>query len=104
MRITAQLLRDKEACGDDIEAFEKQWPDGCNVTRKNCQIAFKKLGMDVEWAAAHLLSASGSKDIKDAANDACNKCWESTGPDADCSGHCNWYKAYIEAFYQAAKR
>ncbi len=103
MRITAQKLRAKGACGDDIKVFEKRWPDGCNVTRKNCEIAFRKLEMNVEWATAYLLSASVFKDIEDAADDACDKCWESKGPDVDCVGHCNWNKVYIEAFYQAAK-
>lgn len=99
MRITADKLRELGACAGDIEAFEKQWPDGCEVTRENCDIAFgrKGLGMHVHWAASRLLSRKAYDEYGEAVNDmhaACEavdtilcKCWEST----------------IELFYQAAK-
>ena len=96
MRITAKKLRGAGACGDDIKAFEKRWPDGCNVTRKNCEIAFNELCMSANWAGNNLLSGSAcAKFSKFVANtaDACIK----------AKGGCECHKAFIEAFYQAAK-
>ncbi len=60
MRITAELLRAEEAC--HVEVFEAQWPDGCDVTLENCEIAFGELGMDVDWAASALLSSSACEE------------------------------------------
>ena len=57
MRITAKLLREAGACEGDIAVFEKQWPDGCNVTKKNSLKAFCELGLIVDWAADELLGA-----------------------------------------------
>ena len=56
MRITANKLREAEACEQDVAKFENQWPSGCNVTKENCLTAFVELGLDPDWAAAVLLS------------------------------------------------
>ena len=56
MKITAQMLRDKGACKNQVETFENEWPNGCNVTRKNCLRA-AELRLDFNWAAGWLLSA-----------------------------------------------
>ena len=56
MRITAKMLREKGACFGDVNCFEERWPDGCDITPKNCKIAFGELGMDIDWAAEELLS------------------------------------------------
>ena len=55
MRITAKLLREKGACKSNVIDFEEQWPDGCEITPENCEIAFGKLDMSVDWAATHFL-------------------------------------------------
>ena len=56
MRITAKKLREVDACVQDIAKFEKEWPGGCNVTKKNCLKAFCELGLIAEWAAEEFLS------------------------------------------------
>ena len=57
MRITAELLREKKACEPDIKKFLERWPEGCEVTPENCEIAFGgELDMSVDWAAEFLLS------------------------------------------------
>ncbi len=57
MGITAKLLREKGACGPDIAKFKGRWPNGCQVTQKNCEIAFGgELDMSVGWAVERLLS------------------------------------------------
>ena len=101
MRITAQLLRDKEACRSDIRAFREQWPNGCNVTRKNCQIAFKKLEMNVGWAIGALLPREARIECTDAGDKACCEC--NIKYVEDCPDFCEYDKVRIEAFYQAAK-
>ncbi len=120
MRITAELLRDKGACTFDIKRFEKQWPDGCNVTRKNCEIAFGPLGMDVNWAAGGLLSPEAYYEYEKTRNqayheyqDVRDKAWTKylTGRNAKYSkfhkvrarAYAEYHKVCIEAFYQAAK-
>ena len=60
MNITARLLRSKDACEDQVHIFAKQWPNGAAVTLANCRRAMK-LGLDLDWAAAHLLSTAASE-------------------------------------------
>ncbi len=96
MRITAKKLKAKGACEDDIKAFEKQWPDGCNVTRKNCEIAFEKLYMHVPWAARNLLSPKAFAEYEKMSDQRAKACVEARGV-------CRCYEDDIEAFYQAAK-
>ncbi len=56
MRITGNMLCEYDACRVDIEKFETQWPDGCEVTEENCIIAFTELNFSPSWAARNLLS------------------------------------------------
>ncbi len=100
MRITAKKLKIAGACKGDVKAFEKRWPDGCNVTRENCRIAFRTLKMDVEWAAENLLSG-GCQSVIDAGANACKKC--RTYHVCDFPPYCKFDEARIEAFYQLAK-
>ena len=60
MNITARLLRSKDACEDQVHIFATQWPNGGVVTLANCRQAMK-LGLDLDWAAAHLLSTAASE-------------------------------------------
>ncbi len=99
MRITAKLLRTKKACEIDVEIFETQWPKGCNVTRKNCKIAFRELGMSVGWAIGMLLPRKAQIECTDAGDKVCREC----NIDRDCPDYCEYGKVRIEAFYQAAK-
>lgn len=104
MKITAALLKEKGACKDDIRAFEKQWPNGCKVTRKNCRIAFNVMGLDVTWAAAELLSIKEFAKYQEVCYSAQAKyarrygCWVT-----EERVWAKYRKARIEAFYQAAR-
>ncbi len=101
MRITAKKLRAKGACEPDIEAFEKQWPKGCNVTRENCRIAFRASKMSVMWAAENLLSEGDFQSVINASGIACGECERRNR--CENPSYCAFDKATIEAFYQAAK-
>ena len=57
MRITAAMLREKNACAEQVKIFESEWPNGANVTLKNCRRAFE-LGLSLDWAVENLLSAT----------------------------------------------
>ncbi len=117
MRITARLLREKRACEPDIAAFEKQWPDGCEVTPENCRIAFVELNMSPSWAADALLSKEAWDKYQTALTVAANEYW--MAPAAARAGRLAWTrteclrfvgsvafanfkKARIEAFVDAA--
>lgn len=103
MKITARKLERADACEGDIKRFKKQWPDGCRITRENCRIAFGEdgLGLNVEWAARFLLSERAYDDVFNAGPKACRECEHS----GSCSfpPYCEFDKARIEAFYQAAR-
>ena len=55
MKVTAQMLRDKEACEDQVEVFEREWPDGTRITKKACLRAVE-LDLDVFWCATKFLT------------------------------------------------
>ena len=101
MRITAKKLRAAKACKGHIEKFEEQWPGGCNVTRKNCEIAFKKLRMNVSWAGHKLLSREASIELDKMCAERHKVCIEAAAVN---TSRCKCYEDDIEAFYQAAKR
>lgn len=44
-RITAEWLREKEACEDQVEKFEQLWPNGADLTLSNLLIA-AEAGLD----------------------------------------------------------
>jgi len=54
--ITAEMLRAKGACADQVEKFRKTWPNGATVTKANALKA-AKLGLDNEWVADNFLPA-----------------------------------------------
>ena len=56
MKITADMLREHNACQGQVKRFEAEWPDGVRVTLKACKRAVE-LGLDLDWAAENLLSA-----------------------------------------------
>lgn len=53
-RITADLLRSKGACEEKVAIFEKRWPNGVVPTKRQVPVIVR-LGLDVDWAATHLL-------------------------------------------------
>src|SRR5487761_1927091 len=54
MRITNEMLVKANACSYHADIFTTNWPDGCEVNVENAQRAVA-LGLDLDWAAAHLL-------------------------------------------------
>lgn len=55
-RITAAMLRRAGACEDPVRIFAAEWPHGASVTLNNARRA-AELGLDIGWAAGHLMSA-----------------------------------------------
>ena len=52
--ITAQMLRDRGACNDQVNIFAAEWPGGAEVTLENCLRA-AELGFNFDWVANVLL-------------------------------------------------
>lgn len=48
--VTAKMLRAADACSEQVERFEQEWPDGAQVTIKNAVRAIE-LGLSVLWFA-----------------------------------------------------
>jgi hypothetical protein len=48
MKITKELLVKHHACADQIEIFCSLWPEGCDPTLKNLQLA-QQANLDVFW-------------------------------------------------------
>ena len=86
MKITAKKLRKLKACKEQVEIFEKEWPQGCRVTLKACRRAVE-LGLDLNWAVGHILSAPARAAYMEAEAPAWAVYEEATAP----------------AFYRAAK-
>ena len=55
MKITADMLRERGACEEQVLVFEKEWPKGTDVTLEAALRAVE-LGLDLEWFAASFLS------------------------------------------------
>jgi len=55
MKVTAEMLRNKDACEDQVEIFEKAFPTGTRVTRRVCLRA-AELGLNTDWFALNFLS------------------------------------------------
>ena len=55
--VTRAMLRAAGACHDQAQAFSREWPDGASATAANCRRAIE-LGLDLDWAAERLLSAT----------------------------------------------
>ena len=54
MHITAEMLRAKNACDDQVAIFEKEWPAGVEVTAAVVWRAVE-LELDIHWFAAKFL-------------------------------------------------
>ena len=52
--VTAKWLRERGACKDQIEVFEREWPFGADVTAANIRHA-AKLGLNVGWFVCEYL-------------------------------------------------
>jgi len=97
VKITTKMLKDAGACADQTAIFKKAWPKGCVVTLAACRRAVR-LGLDLGWAAKHLLPAPAWKAYDEATAPAWKAYDEATAPA---------WKAYDEAmaisFYEASR-
>ena len=57
MRITAELLRQHNACEDQVEIFEERWPSGVTPNKRSLAVA-QQLGLDIRWCD-NLLTVPG---------------------------------------------
>lgn len=55
MKITAEMLRSSMS-SQQVDAFSAEWPNGAEMTEKNCLKA-AELGLDIDWVAYKFLSA-----------------------------------------------
>ena len=69
MKITAMFLRQHGAACSQLKTFEKEWPDGGELTRVNILRA-AKLGLDLDWFATHCLSPSARAAFGEASDSA----------------------------------
>jgi len=65
MIITAKLLARKKACESQVELFRATFGDEAEVTLENCLRA-AAVGLDFDWAAYYLLSATARKRYNEA--------------------------------------
>ena len=56
MRVTADELREMDACDEQVEIVEREWPGGIPVTVPSIRKALR-LGLDVGWFAERVLPA-----------------------------------------------
>lgn len=54
-RVTARWLRSQSACPKQVKVFEREWPDGADLTLANFERA-ANLRLDLTWLAAVALS------------------------------------------------
>jgi len=94
-KITVDMLREADACEDQVDIFAKTFPTGATVTLTNCRKAVAA-GLDLTWAADEWLSAPARKAYEEATATAWKAYGEAKAPAL---------KAYLEAkapaFYRA---
>jgi len=56
MHVTSEMLREKDACEDQVLIFEREWSDGIDVTLDSLMRAID-LGLDLYWFAKNFLPA-----------------------------------------------
>jgi len=59
-KITAQMLRDKHACSDQVAIFEKLWPNGAAMTCSNA-LAAVDARLDLDWVAKNFMPETATK-------------------------------------------
>ena len=72
--ITAELLRSKGACDEQVRKFASRWPKGGKVTLNACLEA-ATLGLNFDWAAQNLLSPTPLKAYDAAMAEAFYAAW-----------------------------
>ena len=60
MKITKQQLVAAHVCPNQVKIFDKEWPDGAEITLENYLLAVK-LDLNVDWFAKNIFSAPAQK-------------------------------------------
>jgi len=60
MRVDDAWLGEHKACADQRQTFNREWPDGVEVTRENLRRA-AALNLNLDWFAPRVLSRSARK-------------------------------------------
>jgi hypothetical protein len=55
MKITVEMLKENRACKAQLAIFEKEWPDGVELTR-DAVLRALELNLDLDWTAGMLLT------------------------------------------------
>ena len=69
MYLTADMLREKDACEDQVTIFEEEWPDGVEVTVEAILRAVE-LWLDIDWFVHQFLPAPVRKAYNEAMTSA----------------------------------
>lgn len=88
-RITAKWARRMKACPGQVAIFEKEWPDGANITAANIRRALK---LGLEWMLKHMLTAVAAERYEHARYQANSDYQDATGLSRD-----KWYAATTNA-------
>ena len=59
-KILASDLRAEKACESEVKRFEREWPDGAELTLENCQKA-AEMDFDLGWFSLWFLSPKARK-------------------------------------------
>ena len=119
MKITKKTLVELKACTEQLELFEKTFPNGTSVTLRACRRAIKA-DLQLHWLADRLFDASAQKayyeataTARKALNEAvapANKAYyEAVAPaqkalnEATATAHKVYDEAVAQAFYSACK-
>ena len=79
MLITAEMLWKKVPCDWEAKIFEREWPDGATLRKKNILRA-AALELDIDWFARAFLPASARKKYDKARATAWKKYDEAIAP------------------------
>lgn len=55
--ITSSLLHSFGACANQVEIFDARFPHGLDLNRPDSELIPLLDGLDLDWAASHLLTA-----------------------------------------------
>ena len=69
MYLTTDMLREKNACNYQVTVFEKEWPDGAEITVEAILRAVE-LELDLDWFARQFLPAPVRKAYNEAMTSA----------------------------------
>ncbi len=62
-KITKQWLQENNACENQVQTFETEWPNGAEITLENCLRAIK-LELNIMWLTEKLWSFRSLADYK----------------------------------------